>query len=136
MTMKSSVFSVVGTFPTADGGSRRGTVQSFDTRSEAQECADWQQAEQIVEGSSFEVMLLDRRPEPEPEARTDEEILDEKRAQLIESGQPAGDPFWETDHAGLMAQVEEDRVRRMLKAALKRFPLPSEVRRALACWEG
>ena len=110
MTMKSSVFSVVGTFPTADGGSRRGTVQSFDTRSEAQECADWQQAEQIVEGSSFEVMLLDRRPEPEPEP--------------------------EADIDKLMAEVEEGRVRRMLKAALRRGPLPSEVRRALAVWEG
>ncbi len=101
MTMQASVYAVIGTFPS--GLERR--LADFETRAEATEYASWQHNEQMVDGATFEVCLLDRPRALDPDFAAFEVAMEEKR---------------------------QDEVRAMLKAALRREPLPSEMRRALA----
>ena|SRR5258707_6674076 len=101
MTMRASVYAVIGTFPSG----KRARLADFETRAEAEEYSTWQQEEQMVEGATFEVCLLDRPRPYHPD-------------------------FAEFEAA--MAEKRQEEVRDMLRAAMRREPLPSEMRRALA----
>ncbi len=158
MLMKASTFSVVATFPTADGAGRRRRLIDWETRAEAEAYAAQLREMQMVEGATFVVMLLDRHPEqsvpvetavklwgPTTEAEAfagadPQQVSIPERAFTIEGQQEAWEELDEEmtpariDQA--MAEREEDLVRRMLTAALRRPPLASEVRRAVQVWEG
>ncbi len=131
--MKSSVYAVIGAFPS---GLRR-RLADFETRNEAEEYAGWQQAEQMVAGASFEVKLLDRPLPPAPPvcktgAGTGWLVTMHGEGEVVKEGCPACLAVMEAD----MEEKRQLEVRAMLKAALRREPLPSELRRAMAVWNG